>query len=80
MYPKQLKTILPLKLPLLLNKLTLLLLTQHTTILGQNLLILPHSLRRDTLVDELLDFLVDEQGVSGLLFLTRFNSGLDLVN
>ena len=80
MNPKQFQTIFPLKLSLLLNKLPFLLLTQYPTILCENLIVLPHRLGRNTLVNELLHFLVDKKRVSGLLFLTRFYGGLDLVD
>ena len=80
MNPKQFQAIFPLKLSLLLNKFPLLLLTQHPTILCENLIVLPHRLGRNTLINELLHFLVDKERVGGLLFLTRFHGGLNLVD
>ncbi len=70
MNSKQLEAVLPLEFPLLINKLPLLFLTQQPTVLGKNLIVLPHGLGRDTLINQLLNFLVDEEGICGLLFLT----------
>lgn len=54
MDPEQLDTIFPLKLPLLLNKLPLSLLTQRSAVLDQNITVLFGTLWRNTLIDQLL--------------------------
>ena len=80
MYPEQLNTIFPLKLSLLLNKLPFLLLTQGPTILRQQIIILPDTLRGNTFINQLLNFLIYEQGTGELLFLSGLDCGLYLVN
>ena len=80
MYPEQLNTIFPLKLSLLLNKLPFLLLTQGPTILRQQIIILPDTLRGNTFINQLLNFLIYKQGTGKLLFLSGLDCRLYLVN
>jgi hypothetical protein len=80
MYPEQLDTILPLELSLLLNKLSLLLLAQSPTVLCQQIIVLPGTLWRNAFINQLLNFLVNEQRVGRLLFLPGLDCRLDLVN
>lgn len=79
MDPEQLNTILTLELSLLLHKLTLLLLTQHPTILPHQLPILLHSLWWQALINQLLHLLINEQWTTRLLLLSRFNRRSDLI-
>ncbi len=68
MYSEQLNAGLLLKESLLLYKFPFLLLTQHSTVLVQQVTVLLGSLWRHTFINQLFYFLIDEQWTGGLLF------------
>lgn len=70
MNSEQFNTILSFEISLLFNKLSLFLLTQSTTVFFQQVTVLFNSLRWETFINQLLNFLIDKQWTTWFLFLS----------
>lgn len=81
MYPKELNTIFLFKLSLLINKIPLFLFRQYPTVLSQKLSILSDRLWRYTIINQLLNFFINEKRRCQLFIsLPDLNCGFDLVD